>query len=100
MGLYLYKSTMSNITDCLTNCTSDCLWLECQTAYVQTILATTITWGGTALGAAVVLFIPLRGEKALTFLGCSLGFAAGMRLAASFFSMLDPALEEAEEAWG
>lgn len=86
--------------DCANLCTDDCLWLECQNPYTQTILATLITWGGTALGAAVVLFIPLRGEGALKFLDASLGFAAGMMLAASFFSMLTPALEASEEFWG
>lgn len=86
--------------DCANVCTDDCLWLECQSPYTQTILATLITWGGTALGAAVVLFIPLRGKAALKFLDASLGFAAGMMLAASFFSMLTPALEASEEFWG
>merc|ERR1712048_1227080 len=75
-------------------------WLECQSHYVQTICATTITWGGTALGAAVVLFIPAAGKRMLTFLDASLGFAAGMMLCASFLSMLIPALDEAEEGWG
>jgi len=88
------------VKDCANNCTDDCLWLECQSPYTQTILATLITWGGTALGAAVVLFIPLKGKGALKFLDASLGFAAGMMLAASFFSMLEPALEASEEFWG
>ena len=93
---------MSEIANqpCRENCTDECLWLECQSPYTQTALATAITWGGTALGAAVVLVLPLRGKRALTFLDCSLGFAAGMMLAASFFSMLEPALEAAEEFWG
>jgi len=96
-------SNFTNGTICdytIPQCDSECFWLECQSPYTQTILATTITWGGTALGASVVLFIPFAGKKMLTFLDASLGFAAGMMLCAAFLSMLVPALEEAEESWG
>jgi len=84
------------------NCIDECAWIQCQTAYTQTALATTITWGGTALGAAVVFFISFAGKRLLIFLDASLGFAAGMMLAASFFSMLDEALEmfETTYMWG
>lgn len=84
------------------NCIADCAWIQCQTPYTQTALATTITWGGTALGAAVVFFISFAGKRLLTFLDASLGFAAGMMLAAAFFSMLDEALETFETTyiWG
>jgi len=102
---------MSNSTSCVEllsesydACINEgsCLWLQCQSPYVQTALATTITWGGTALGAAVVFFINFAGKKLLKFLDVSLGFAAGMMLAAAFFSMLEESLEMFDETlmWG
>ncbi len=56
------------------------------------LLATLFTWAMTALGAAVVLFLP---KKKLP-LDSLLGFAAGVMLAASFWSLLLPAQELAD----
>ncbi len=59
---------------------------------LQALLATLLTWFVTALGAAAVFFgkEPKRG-----FFDASLGFAAGVMIAASVFSLLIPAMEHA-----
>jgi len=82
-------------------CPETCIWLACQSPYVQTALATLVTWGGTALGAAVVLVLPIQktSRAALVLLDASLGFAAGMMLTAAYFSMLATALEESQKTW-
>lgn len=60
----------------------------------QALLAGLFTWGVTALGAAAVFFFArVRGGA----LDAMLGFAAGVMTAASFFSLLAPAAELAEE---
>lgn len=56
----------------------------------QTFLATLFTWGVTALGSSLVFFV--KGYKR-SFLDASLGFASGVMIAASFWSLLLPALE-------
>jgi zinc transporter, ZIP family len=56
----------------------------------QAFLATCLTWGVTALGAAFVFFFKTINRKALDFM---LGFAGGVMLAASFWSLLNPAIE-------
>lgn len=98
------SSCIDLLSESYESCINDdaCLWLQCQSPYTQTALATTITWGGTALGAAVVFFITFAGKKLLKFLDASLGFAAGMMLAAAFFSMLNEALEMFDDTlmWG
>ncbi len=58
------------------------------------LCATLVTWGVTALGAGVVLFFRKAEEK---WLNLTLGFAAGVMIAASFWSLLDPAIERAKE---
>lgn len=57
-------------------------------------LATLFTWGMTALGAALVFFFK---EIKKSMLNTMLGFASGVMIAASFWSLLDPALEMAPE---
>lgn len=61
---------------------------------LQALLATLFTWGVTALGAAAV-FLPIRLSRKL--LDGMLGFAGGVMIAASFWSLLAPALEYAED---
>nr|XP_018898972.1 PREDICTED: zinc transporter ZIP11 isoform X2 [Bemisia tabaci] len=61
----------------------------------QTILGTAFTWGLTALGAGVIIFIKGSHRK---FLDASLGFASGVMIAASFWSLLAPAIEMAENS--
>jgi len=64
---------------------------------LQALLATLFTWGVTALGAAVVF---LRREIDQRLLDAMLGFAGGVMLAASYWSLLAPAIEMTEEAGG
>lgn len=61
---------------------------------IQALLATSFTWGLTALGAAMVLFTKKVNRK---FLDAMLGFAAGVMIAASFWSLLAPAIEMSEK---
>ena len=56
------------------------------------LYATLFTWGLTALGAALVFFFK---EINLKILNTMLGFAAGVMIAASFWSLLNPAIEMA-----
>ncbi|XP_014211371.1 zinc transporter ZIP11 isoform X1 [Copidosoma floridanum] len=60
----------------------------------QALLGTLFTWGLTALGAAVVVVIQGKQRK---LLDASLGFAAGVMVAASYWSLLKPAIEMAEK---
>jgi ZIP family zinc transporter len=63
----------------------------------QALLATGFTWFLTALGAAAVFFCR---EIRRQVLDGMLGFAAGVMIAASFWSLLNPAIEMAEAAGG
>ncbi len=58
------------------------------------LIATLFTWGVTALGAAMVFFFKSINKKVLNAM---LGFAAGVMIAASFWSLLKPAIEMSEE---
>ena len=60
---------------------------------VQALLATTFTWGMTALGAALVFGTRKVNRK---LLDAMLGFAAGVMIAASFWSLLAPAIDLSE----
>lgn len=62
-------------------------------AMTQAIIATLFTWGVTALGATAVFFTRQVNRK---LLDAMLGFAAGVMMAASFWSLLAPAIERAE----
>lgn len=62
----------------------------------QAFLGTLFTWGLTAAGAALV-FVFSSGQRKI--LDGSLGFAAGVMLAASYWSLLAPAIEHAESTW-
>lgn len=68
--------------------------LEALHPVVQALLATGFTWGMTALGAAVV-FLTRGFNRRL--LDTMLGFAAGVMTAASFWSLLAPAIDMAED---
>jgi len=59
----------------------------------QAFLAGMFTWGLTAVGASIVFFTRSINQKLLTSM---LGFAAGVMIAASFWSLLAPAIEMAE----
>jgi zinc transporter 11 len=67
---------------------------------LQALLATLFTWLVTALGAALVFLVPrsLAERSQRKLLDAALGFAAGVMLAASYWSLLAPALEFAEQS--
>ena len=60
---------------------------------VMALIATLGTWFVTALGAATVVFFTSPNPKGLNIM---LGFASGVMIAASFWSLLQPAIERAE----
>lgn len=60
---------------------------------ILALLASIFTWGVTALGAALVFFFKKLDKRALNIM---LGFAAGVMIAASFWSLLAPSIEMAE----
>ncbi|MGB5823735.1 MAG: ZIP family metal transporter [Proteocatella sp.] len=70
-------------------------WLVALGPVKQALIATTFTWGVTALGAAMVFFFKEINKNVLNGM---LGFAAGVMIAASFFSLLNPSIEMAEAA--
>ena len=69
-------------------------WLLQFSPITQALIASLFTWGVTAAGAAVVFFVD-KGSNRL--LHISLGFAAGVMVAASFWSLLAPSIALAEE---
>lgn len=68
-------------------------WFKALTPIVQALLATCFTWFVTAAGAGLVFFFKTINRKVLDGM---LGFAAGVMIAASFWSLLAPAIEMAE----
>jgi ZIP family zinc transporter len=60
---------------------------------VQALFGTLFTWGMTAAGAALVFFFQRENRRLLDVM---LGFAAGVMVAASFWSLLAPAIEMSE----
>lgn len=69
-------------------------WFTGLNPVVQALIATLFTWSVTALGAAFVFFFKSINRKVLDGM---LGFAAGVMIAASYWSLLAPAIEMAEE---
>lgn len=61
---------------------------------MQAFLATLFTWALTAAGAALVFMKKDVNPKVLDMM---LGFAAGVMIAASFWSLLNPGIEMAEQ---
>ena len=59
---------------------------------IQAFIATLFTWFVTLLGAALVFFFKKFNKNVMDGM---LGFAAGIMIAASFFSLLSPAIEMA-----
>lgn len=72
-------------------------WFLAQSPVMQALLGTLFTWFMTALGAGVVFFFKRIDRKVMDAM---LGGAAGVMIAASFWSLLAPAIEMAEEAGG
>lgn len=69
--------------------------IEGRDPVLQAFLGTLLTWGLTAAGAAMAFFIQGHQRK---LLDVSLGFAGGVMVAASFWSLLDPAIEMAQQS--
>ena len=69
-------------------------WFENLNPVIQAFLATTFTWAITALGALVVCFFKEVNKKVLNTI---LGFSAGVMIAASFWSLLSPAIDLSNE---
>lgn len=70
-------------------------WFLALSPVMQALLGTCFTWFLTALGASVVFFFKTINRKAMDAM---LGGAAGVMIAASFWSLLAPAIEMAETA--
>lgn len=71
--------------------------LQGYSSVFQALLGTFFTWAMTAAGAALV-FVFSSGQRRI--LDGSLGFAAGVMLAASYWSLLAPAVEMATSSGG
>lgn len=69
-------------------------WILQLSPVIQALIATIFTWSITALGASLVFFFKKINKKVLNAM---LGFAAGVMIAASFWSLLAPSIEMAEE---
>ncbi|XP_039643834.1 zinc transporter ZIP11 isoform X3 [Perca fluviatilis] len=69
--------------------------LEGYSPVTQALLGTLFTWALTAAGAALVFVFSSRQKR---ILDGSLGFAAGVMLAASYWSLLAPAIDMAEDS--
>ena len=70
-------------------------WFSSLSPVYQALLATCGTWFATALGASVVLFTDRVSRR---YMDASLGLAAGVMMAASFWSLLAPSIEMAEQS--
>lgn len=72
-------------------------WFSHLSPVFQALIAGLFTWSMTALGAAVVFFVRTVNNKLLNTMQ---GFAAGVMIAASFWSLLAPAIEFSEKGGG
>lgn len=70
-------------------------WLLKYNPVLLALVATLFTWFVTALGSSMVFFFKTINKKILNSM---LGFAAGVMIAASFWSLLKPSIEMAEES--
>ncbi|MCU0473548.1 MAG: ZIP family metal transporter [Bacteroidales bacterium] len=68
-------------------------WLLKYNPVLLALFATLFTWVVTALGASLVFFFKTLNQRVLNTM---LGFAAGVMIAASFWSLLMPAIEISE----
>ncbi len=69
-------------------------WFINQSPIIQALLAGLFTWGLTAIGAALVFLFKSSNRKVLDM---CLGFTGGVMIAASFWSLLSPAIETVEK---
>lgn len=68
-------------------------FLEQYSPIIQALMATLFTWAVTALGAGMIFFTKKVNRKLLDGM---LGFASGVMIAASYWSLLAPAIELSE----
>ncbi|MFN3920391.1 MAG: ZIP family metal transporter [Methylohalobius sp.] len=68
-------------------------WFAGRSHILQALLASFFAWGLTAIGASLVFFCQHTNQK---LLDAMLGFSAGVMLAASYWSLLAPAIDLAE----
>lgn len=68
-------------------------WFLEKNPVIQALLGGLFTWVLTALGAGLVFIFKSSSRK---FLDCSLGFTGGVMIAASFWSLLSPAIDYVE----
>jgi ZIP family zinc transporter len=71
------------------------LWFLEQSPVVQAVLATTFTWLVTAAGASFVFFFKTMNRQLFDGM---LGFTGGVMIAASYWSLLAPAIEISPES--
>ena len=69
-------------------------WLLHQNVVFLALIAGLFTWGCTIVGSAIVFFFKNISRKLLDIM---MGFAAGVMIAASFWSLLDPSLTYATQ---
>lgn len=69
-------------------------WFATLNPILQALLGTLFTWGVTALGSSTVFFFKNINRKLLDLM---LGFAAGVMIAASYWSLLAPSIEMSAE---
>ena len=72
-------------------------WLLQFNPVLLALLATIFTWAVTAMGSSMVFFFRTLNQKVLNAM---LGFAAGVMIAASYWSLLKPAIEISESNGG
>ena len=72
--------------------------VKAQSPASQALYGTFFTWFMTAVGAAFVFLVPssFSAESERKVVDISMGFAAGVMLAASFWSLLAPAVESGQ----
>ena len=71
-------------------------WFESIDPILAALVATTFTWLVTAAGASFVFFFKSLNR---TVLDVALGFTGGVMVAASFWSLLNPAIEMSGGSW-
>ncbi|HFI0533112.1 TPA: ZIP family metal transporter [Streptococcus suis] len=72
-------------------------WFSEQSVVIQALIGGLFTWFCTILGSAIVFFFKTVSRRLLDTM---LGFAAGVMIAASFWSLLAPSIEYAEASYG
>ncbi|MBP8960194.1 MAG: ZIP family metal transporter [Bacteroidales bacterium] len=72
-------------------------WLLKFNPVLMALFATLFTWAVTALGSSMVFFFKTIDKRVLNSM---LGFAAGVMIAASFWSLLEPAIQMTENKGG